>query len=41
MRTVEDVMEQAGRVFDAGLAATEALFGLRGSDRRDTGSEQR
>jgi hypothetical protein len=35
MRTIEEVVAQAGRVFDVGLAATEALFGIPGSKRRD------
>jgi hypothetical protein len=30
MRTIEEVVAQAGRVFDAGLAATDALFGIPG-----------
>jgi hypothetical protein len=38
MRTIEDVVAQAGRVFEAGLAATDALFGIPRPDRRDDAS---
>ena len=38
MRTIEEVVAQAGRVFDAGLAATDALFGIPRPDRRDDAS---
>jgi hypothetical protein len=38
MRTIEEVMAQAGRVCDAGLAATDALFGTPRPDRRDDAS---
>ena len=38
MRTIEDVVAQAGRVFEAGLAATDALFGIPRPDWRDDAS---
>jgi hypothetical protein len=38
MQTIEDVVAQAGRVFEAGLAAIDALFGIPRPDRRDDAS---
>jgi hypothetical protein len=35
----EEVLDQAGRVFDAGLAATGDLLGFPPADRRDTAAE--
>jgi hypothetical protein len=33
VRIAEDMVDQAGRVFDAGLAATEAFFTVRRHER--------
>jgi hypothetical protein len=35
VRLTEQALDQASRVFDAGLAASSALFGFPGADRRD------
>jgi hypothetical protein len=35
LRLAEEVLDQVGRVFDAGLAATTAVFGFPFTDRRD------
>jgi hypothetical protein len=41
MRTIEEVVAQAGRVVDAGLAATDAPFGIARPDRPDARPDRR
>jgi hypothetical protein len=41
MRTIEEVVAQAGRVVDAGLAATDALVGITRPDRPDARPDRR